>query len=608
MSTLLNVAKPYDGAWKDKAEEWLVRLFPRQIEEGWYSGIHVGRNKDAQVTHMGGFKTKGHQFQNSAIYLETPDRMLPANLVANKDALIPSFVSKIEPALEQLANNQVRKLVSNGMTADEARARVADAVQKIGYYDRKTGMYTIEPVTKATHDSILSGMEVPYWNVSRIQKLYRMPVLRGYAEHLVSKIGVPNIWADIIQLYMAEYEGRARVSAVGHTTGEHNNAIGFMSSVGTMTSEVINLVIDYESPTPYEDQLKGREGWLVGQMIGDRDVYANLMLEQLLNILVYFGHGETRFDGLQQVADRDGTITYYPSNRAPASYMWEHDGATDETPVNPTVGADLLLKLLHFIADKMEEMHFLPVAIKVSCAPVLWKSLKFTMLSKTFNQNSPLSIINTAFESANKIVATMATNSGDKLWSQLELVPDPMLSPRTPFNDTDEDLMFMTFPTLQSEMGEQTDLVMAPVLIDKMVLPTAPAYRDGQVRTALKRLGSMLCPVTNVVHILSGMGTNKRYTPPEPTPAPWTRYRISGTITLDDPAGAAAGASVQLKQSGVDIGDPVLTQADGTYAITGVVYGVYTLEVSLAGYATAEIPAFAVGSNVAGKDLTLAKV
>jgi hypothetical protein len=288
--------------------------------------------------------------------------------------------------------------------------------------------------------------------------------------------------------------------------------------------------------------------------------------------------------------------------------MYEHDGATGQEPVNTTVGADLLNMLMHFIADKTEEMHFLPLTIRVNCAPTLWKCLKFTMTSKVYNQNSPLSIIATAFESSNKVVGTLVTESGDGVRRAFEIVPDPMLAPGTPFNDTDEDLMIMTFPTLQSEMGDQDDLVMSPLLIDKMILPMAPAYRDGQVRTALKRIGSLLCPIAKTVHIISGMGMNKRYTPPEPTPSPWTRFKVSGVITLDDPAGAAEGASVQLKQSGIDVGEPVLTDADGAYVITGITTGVYTLEISLTGYTTVEIPAFAVNSNVSEKDAELEKV
>jgi hypothetical protein len=408
----------------------------------------------------------------------------------------------------------VQRLVKSGMKVADAKAQVADAVQKIGYFDTKTNQYVLrEPVLKSTHDSILSGMLVPYWNLSRIQKVYRTPVLRGYADNLISKVGVPNIWADIIQLFVASYEGKARVSSVAHTTGEFNTAIGAKSRTGTMVSEIINLVIDYEYPTPNEERLSGMEGWLVGTEIGERDVYANLMLEQLMNILYYFGHEETGFLGLSQIAERDDAYDYYPSNRPPAAYMWDHDGAGGGTPVNLTVGADLLLMLNHFIADKLEELHYLPLDVKVNVAPVLWKTLTFSMLSKVYNQNSPLSIIDTAFSSQNKFVGTIVPKSGNAVRTKFEMVVDPMLAPGTPFNDTDEDLMFMTFPSLQSEMGDQSELVMAPTLIDKMVLPVAPAFRDGTTRTALKRIGSLLCPIRKTVHVLSGMGTNARYTP-----------------------------------------------------------------------------------------------
>ena len=606
--TLLNVAKPFEGVWKDKAEEWLCRLFPTQIDQGWYAGIHVGRNQDAQVSQVGGFKTTGQSFQNSAIYLEVPDRMIPAEYIANDEALRPTFDSRIDPTVEKLALAQVQRLVGSGVALEEAQARVTDSILKVGYFDKKTGRYVMEPAVKSVHDSVLSGLETPYWNVSRIQKIFRMPLLRGYAETLVSKVGVPNIWADNIQLFTASYEGRARVSSVAHTTGEHNTATGFRSRSGTMISQVINLLIDYESPTPNEQRLGGMEGWLVGQLMTDRDVFAHKMLEQLMNALILNGHDETGFFGLRQIADRDGTIEYYPSERATAQYMYEHDGASGNEPVNQTVGADLLNMLMHFIADKTEEMHFLPLSVRCICAPVLWKALKHTMMSKAYNQNSPLSVINTAFESSNKIVGTLVTRSGDGVRQAFALEPDPMLAPNTPFNDTDEDLMVMTFPTIQSEMGDQDDLVMFPVLIDKMVLPMAPAFRDGQVRTSLKRVGSLLCPVTKTVHILSGMGTNKRYTAPEPSPTPWVRFRVSGLITLDSPAGAAAGASVQLKQSGVDIGNPVLTDSSGAFEITGLLSGVYTLEVSLTGYTTVEIPAFTVNANVDGKDAELAKL
>ena len=447
--------------------------------------------------------------QNSALYLEVPDRILDAATIADPGLLIPSFTTRVADSIKRVVATQVEELVKRGVDVKVAQAQVADAIAKIGYYDAKEGKYVIEPIVRRVNDSILTNLTGRFWNISQINKVFRQPLLRGYSDHLVTKVGVPNIWADFVQIFTAGYEGKARVSAVAHTTGEINTSIAAKSRTGTMLSEVINLLIDYESPSPNEQILGGQPtagNWLVGTEVGERDAYANLMLDQLMTLLIYFGHAETGFEGLTQIADRDDAVEYYDSLKPPAQYLWENDAT------NLTVGADLLLMLNHFIADKMEELYFLPTDCRISCSPILYKALKFSMLSKVYNQNSPLSIIATAFDAGNKIAGTLATRSGDSLYRSFELVPDPMLMPNTPFNDTDEDLMFITFPTIMDELsGTQTDLVMAPTLIDKMVLPSAPAWREGTVRTSLKRIGSLLCPLRKTVHIISGMGTNSRY-------------------------------------------------------------------------------------------------
>jgi formylglycine-generating enzyme required for sulfatase activity len=84
-------------------------------------------------------------------------------------------------------------------------------------------------------------------------------------------------------------------------------------------------------------------------------------------------------------------------------------------------------------------------------------------------------------------------------------------------------------------------------------------------------------------------------------------YTVSGTITTNNPGGAASGASVQLKQGGSPVGDPVTTEGSGAYTISNVLAGTgYTVEVSLSGYVTGIVPPFnVVAANVTGKDLTL---
>jgi len=517
-SSVLDVAGPYESL-KPKWEETLHRMYPQHFDDGSIVGIHVGSNKDAAPGTNRGFKINPALAQRQALYLQLPEKMFMEDILrADPSQLNPSVMTRVLDSVAVYANEQVAALVSHGMTLPEAQAQVADSITKVGYFDSKVGKFVAEPIVKGINDSMLSGMTTPAWNVSQILKVYKQPYLKGYADRLVSKMGAPNIWADIIQIFTASYEGAARLSNVAHSGLEFNTTVGPKRKVGTMLSEMVNLVIDYEAQSPNEIMTANQGAWLVNATVGDMDVFADLMLEILMNTLIYFGHEESGFEGLTQIAIRDDCYTQYPSDRAPADYMWRNDGAGPGTPgvtPNTTVGADLLLMLNHFIADKMQELHFLPTTCKINCGTDLYKALQFSMLSKEFNQNNPLSIINTAFEAGNKIVGTMATASGDGLRRTYELCPDPMLDPNTPFNPTDEDLMFITFPTFQSALEVNSvlsDLVMMPNLIDKMVLPSAPGFREGIVRTSLKRIGSLLCPIRKTVHVVTGMGKNSRYT------------------------------------------------------------------------------------------------
>ena len=514
MGTILNVSKSLESL-KPKWEQLLYGQFPQHFDEGRIGAIHIGHNNDAAVGTTGGFKVRSNQ-QQGAIYLELPEKMLLDRILAEPDLKCRSVMTKVADNVAIYANNKVAQLVEQGKSLAEAQAAVRDSIAKIAYFDAKEAKFVTEAVVKGVSDSMLSGMLVPYWNVSQIPKIFKQPYLTGYADRLVSEMGVPNMWADIIQIFTASYEGAARVSNVAHAGLEFNTSIAGKRKVGTMLSEVINLVIDYETQGPNEQMIQSQGAWLVGTTLGDQDVFADLMLKILKNTLLYFGHEESGFEGLQQIAIRDDCYAPYPDDRPTAQYLWEHDGAGPGTPVNDTVGADLLLMLNHLIADKMEELHFLPTSVKINCGTDLFKALQFSMLSKQYNQNNPLSIIGSAFAAGDKIVGTLATQSADGLQKTFEICPDIMLNPGTPFNPLDEDLMFMTFPSLQTAFEVNnvlSDLVMAPVPIKNMILPSAPGYRDGIVRTALSRIGSLLCPIRKTVHVVTGMGRNSRYTP-----------------------------------------------------------------------------------------------
>jgi formylglycine-generating enzyme required for sulfatase activity len=126
----------------------------------------------------------------------------------------------------------------------------------------------------------------------------------------------------------------------------------------------------------------------------------------------------------------------------------------------------------------------------------------------------------------------------------------------------------------------------------------AKAYKAGNVLIG-----------TGSADVTVKAGKNEARMPMTAVPPEEIIYTVSGTITTNNPGGAASGAGVQLKQGGANTGAAVSTGANGAYTITDVPAGEgYTIEVSLSGYITGGIPSFDVTGDVTGKDLMLVKI
>lgn len=506
---VINSTKAFDG-FRERAETLLYRLFPQSFDSGAVHGVHMGRQADIDPGMKGGHRIpQTPSTMASALFFATADSQMNPALIVNDEAKRPTLEKRVDNTLAKLAAATVDSLMAKGIEKDKAEKQVLDSMATIGWYDKSKGTFVAERVAAQVNDSVLAGMTTPYWNISTIQKVFRQPFLEGYATRMVSPQAVPNMWADLVQIFTASYEGQARISSVAKGTGEHNTSVGVKNRVNTMISEVINLVIDYESPTPNELHTLGQQGnFLGGQLIGDRDAYANLMLRTLKNNLYYYGAEE--FDGLYQIADRDSAAPGAISSMelysgTPLNDIWDTDMTSAAAGL--TTGAKVIKAFTYMFGEIMESLNFMPKSVRIACSPVAYKVLKFVLTSDAFVQNSPLSFINTAFEFGNKIVGTMSTQGLDAGWSSFELMPDPMLGPQTPGNPNDYDLMFITFPEWQSALdGGLSDVIIAPVLVENMVLPSAPGYRDGTVRTAMSRIGSILAPVERSVFCIKGFG------------------------------------------------------------------------------------------------------
>ena len=87
-------------------------------------------------------------------------------------------------------------------------------------------------------------------------------------------------------------------------------------------------------------------------------------------------------------------------------------------------------------------------------------------------------------------------------------------------------------------------------------------------------------------------------------------YSISGTVTKPD-GSVATGASAQLRKTSdnTNVGQAVTTDASGTYSISDIPAGAYSIIFSLEGYETGIITDITVSNtNISGKDISLKTV
>ena len=486
MGGLINASKPF-AKFGEKAESFIANRYPNILESGNIQRVHIGRNKDASPGERG-FRITGAQATAGGNYLETPDKILPTDMIQNEKAKAgATCVKRVSDSARNAIQEMEESFIKQGLHQNEARQRVKDSVQMVSYFDTKDGVYVTEPVVKRVNDSLLSGLAVPYWNVSHTNKVFKQPFIAGVAKNLVDTWGIPNVWADALVMYAESFEGSARVSSVAKANVEINDSATVSNRMDQLVSTFVNFVVDYE--TGMQEAIMGSQQGnpLTSMAIGDREKYARLMIEQLYNAALLFGAPEAGFDGLSQLA----TTNLYGGTPFNAIFS----GAS------ATKGADMIEAINLILGNAQEALSFLPTSVRINVSPTMYKCLKYAMHSKVYNPSNPLTVLKGAFPDTEKIVSPGGFIKG----LDFNLVSDPFCAAHTPWNDNASDLMFITFPSVKSALEDMDSLIIAPTAIENYILPSYP-QRDGLTRTMLKRAGGLIAPVSDTVLIYRGIG------------------------------------------------------------------------------------------------------
>jgi hypothetical protein len=437
-------------------------------------GVSIGRNKDPSSGGSGSFKM-GPLLQKSGVFMNTDSKVMP--YVANER----------KSAIRVESPPAVVRHIQDSIASGKSEADVKKEIQSTMRFDPKEGQYVVTPVIAGINDSLIGQSAINAWNIGYLTKIFKQPFSQSFAKNLVSVEGFGNPWCDAVAVFKASFEGYGRISNVARGSIETNNSNPVSSENGLIMTDIINLAVDYESSIEEQMRASGQPGnFLAGAAFGDRERYANMVLERMHDALIYFGNAETGTDGLVDVAT-GGEIAYLGT---PFNDIVE--GAST------TKGSLIVEALNAIIAEYLRENRYMVREIKINCSTYVMKALTSTTYSQGYNPSSPMEVIKGRFDAQNSIGGGVQSCA----WT---LVADPMLDPETAFNPDDSDLFIMTVPSVASAMEDQNGLVISPEVLKQFIVP--PLYqRGGLLYTMYKRVGGIIAPVENTVKVYRGVG------------------------------------------------------------------------------------------------------
>lgn len=472
------IAKTFDN-WQRTTETEIENRFPNIARH--ISGIHLERSSEvpmsADVRASGiAFNVDSNQCQKEA---------LPKGMNAQA-----GFVSMLPESTKQYIDKTMDSLLQAGVPGAEAKKRVNDSLIPVMGYDASKRQYILSKAApardnKAVHDSLLEMTSVPMWNIGWLTKIIKQPFATSHAKNLVSVESFSNPWADVIGLFKESFEGFGKVSTTAKGNVKQNNSNPVTNEASTIVGEVFNLSVDYESDIAEDIKASQAGNFVTGQIKADREKYAMMVLDRMQDSLIYFGSKEAGIDGLIDVATVEaytGTPLY-----------------TILTGASATKGADIVLAMNRIIGDFLRENHYMAREVNINVSEYVFQALTQTVYSDVYNPSSPLKVLQGNFKGQSEL-------DGGLVQCKYTIVSDTMCNPRTPFNPSDDDLMFITTPKISDALtGEQDSLVIAPELLKSYIVP-ALWQRSGLLYTQYRRVGGIIAPVEGTVHVISGVG------------------------------------------------------------------------------------------------------
>ena len=338
-------------------------------------------------------------------------------------------------------------------------------------------------VTDAT--PLITAQTLTPWSVSWMKNIFKQPLAWSKFRKFVTFETGTDPWAEVMSLAFAQFSGFAALGNAGSPANVKTQDVEVQT--GMMTAPIINMDVTYKLAIEELKRVESSKAPWAGSIISQKQEYANWVLEMLTDYVGYYGNAPTGTLGLFTV----NTPTAWSTISSSMTVLAADAGNTY------TIGANMYKALAkactNFLTANLNKIS----KLRIGMSPLAFNLFTSLPYSNAYNPNSAMKIFMENF---------IAGETIGGITPDIEIFPDPLLSPSTIFNPLATDYMLIVAPEIGTGPSDEVQpltLFGAPLM--EFVYPVIPGQFMTQYRM-LRRIAGMFVPYTPCVQVYTGFG------------------------------------------------------------------------------------------------------
>ena len=368
----------------------------------------------------------------------------------------------------------------------EALAKVSPKAASMRFvYDHETKKYDVKWDKNMVTDSVdlIAAQTITPWSVNWFRNVFKQPLAWSKARKFVTIENGTDPWAEVMSMPLAQFSGFAALNNAGSLGNSKTQDVEIQT--GMMTRTIINMDVTYKITIEELKRLETSGAPWAGQMLSQKQEYANWVLEMLTDVLIYFGNAATGTDGLFTV-------------NSPTSWASIGDSlSVVAAGASASKGSDmyaLFAKALNsFLTTNMNKFP----KIMVGMSPLAYNIFTSAAYSSVYSPISPMKTFMDNYQ---------AGQDKDGRMPEIEIFADPLLAASTIFNALATDYLVITAPEIGTGPDDQPQpLVTFGAPLMEFVYPVVPGQYTTQYKM-LRRAAGIFAPYTPAIQVYTGFG------------------------------------------------------------------------------------------------------